>query len=137
MDSNKNEKIVEKELDILEEDNLEDEVVIEKPKPKRKNKPGGKNSGENWVMTPKRAEALKKAQIKLKERNEALKEAKMIQQEEERQIIEQKVIAKAIALKKRQLKKEQAIDSIPVDVPMPIRPKKPTVETYVPKYRFL
>jgi hypothetical protein len=131
MDSKKTENIENKDLETLDEA-TEDEVIIEKPKTKRQ----GKNTGENWVMTPKRAEALKKAQIKLKEKNDKRKEEKMIKEEEERKILEQKVIAKAIALKKRQLKKEQVIDDIPVEVPL--RPKpKPTVETYVPKYRFL
>lgn len=133
MDSKLSEKVVNKELDILEEDDLEDEVVLEKPKTKRQ----GKNTGENWVLTPKRAEALKKAQIKLKEKNDIKKQEKMIKEEEERKIIEQKVIAKAIALKKRQLKKEEAIDNIPVEVPLRARPKPLEKEVYTPKYRFL
>jgi len=136
MDTKKTENVVDSELETLEEN---EEVIIEKPKPKRQ----GKNTGENWVMTPARAEALKRAQLKLKERNDKKKEEKMIQEEEERKIIEAKVIAKAIALKKRQLKKEEAIDNIPVEVPRrPVRPQTavkpapPPVETYVPKYKF-
>ena len=112
------------ELETLETPEPEEEVELER-KPR--------NKGKNWVMTPARAESLKKAQAKLKEKNDLKRQEQLIAEEESRKVIEQKVIAKAIALKKRQLKKEEAIDSIPVG---PLRPRR-EVEAYVPKYRFL
>jgi colicin import membrane protein len=162
MNSKKTVKKQDEELEILEEEIViqkpkrsvkkpvqvkvepepepEDEPEPETPKPepkfklKNKNKPDSKNTGANWVMTPARAEALKKAQARLKERNEYLAEQKALQKEEERKIIEEKVIKKAIALKKRQLKKEALIDEIPVDVPL--RPKPRPLEPFVPKYKY-
>ena len=166
MSSKKTKEVKDKELELLEE---VDEVVIQKPKTKKKAtsvpepivvketpkpeehghngpgpepepafKPRKEHKKVEWVMTPARAEALKKAQEKLKQRNQALREAKEAKAEEERKIIEEKVIKKAIAIKKRQLKKEQVIDEIPVEVPVRPKPKSiPTpIETYVPKYKF-
>lgn len=110
---------------------LEDEV-IEKPKPEKKTKPK-----KEWIMTPARAENLKKAQVKLRERQAKLKEEKEAREAEERKIIEEKVIKKAIAIKKRQLKKEAVIDEIPVDIPLRPKPKPIIVEPkYEPKYKF-
>lgn len=166
MNSKKTKEVKDKELELLEE---VDEVVIQKPKTKKKatsvpepivvketpepeehghngpgpepEKPAFKPRKEHkkveWVMTPARAEALKKAQEKLKQRNQALREAKEAKAEEERKIIEEKVIKKAIAIKKRQLKKEQVIDEIPVEVPLRPKPKPIVVEPkYEPKYKF-
>jgi hypothetical protein len=134
MESKLSNAIKDKELDTLEAllpEELDDEVELEKPKPKRQ----GKNTGANWVLTPARAEALKKAQATLKKKNDLKRQEQDIKAEEERKVLEAKVIQKAIALKKRQLKKEQVIDSIPVE-PGPLRRPK-AVETHVPKYRFL
>jgi len=157
MSSKKTKEVKDEDLEILEEE------VIQKPKRTPRKKPEPKPEPEpepehepepepekpqfkprkehkktEWVMTPARAEALKKAQIKLKERNDALREAKAQKEEEERKVIEEKVIKKAIALKKRQLKKEEVIDNIPVEVPLRPKPKSlPTpIETYAPKYKF-
>lgn len=145
-------EVKDEDLDILEDE------VIQKPKRTRKKpapidvtepkdepesepkpafKPRKEHKKSEWILTPARADALKKAQAKLKERNAALREAKEAKAEEERKIIEEKVIKKAIALKRRQLKKEAAIDNIPVEVPLRPKPKAPTpIETYVPKYTF-
>lgn len=87
-----------------------------------------------WVLTPARAENIKKAQARLRERNAHLAEEKAKKDEEERKILEAKVIKKAIALKKKQLKKEAVIDDIPEDVPLRPRPK---AMEYVPKYKYL
>jgi hypothetical protein len=152
MSSKKTKEVNDEELEILEDE------VIQKPKrtPRQKVKPEPEYEPEyepepekplfkprkehkkvEWVMTPARAEALKKAQARLKERNDAIREAKEAKAEEERKIIEEKVIKKAIALKKRQLKKEAVIDDIPVDVPLRPKPKPIVVEPkYEPKYKF-
>jgi len=98
-------------MDSLEE--VEHDEPIEKPKPKRQ----GKNTGENFVMTPARKDALERANAKRKELAEARKNERLAKEEDDRKILESKVIAKAIAIKKRQLKKEAVIDSIP-EIPL-------------------
>ena len=110
----------------MDPENILEEEIIEKPKPKRQ----GKNTGENFVMTPARKLALERANARRKELAEARKEEKMAKDEEDRKVLESKVVAKAIAIKKRQLKKESVIDSIPET---PLR-KTPVVVQ--PKYKY-
>jgi len=101
----KNEKIeqLKKELaDLGENEAEEPEPEIEKPT-KRK---------VNYVKTEKRQEAFKRA-VEAKMRNaEARKKEREAQAEQEKAELEAKLVKKAIALKKRQIKKQQLLDRL-------------------------
>jgi hypothetical protein len=67
------------------------------------------------VLTEKQLEALKKGQQKRNENRDKNREEKLKKEEEERKIAEEKLIKKAIAIKKKQIKKQAILDEISDD----------------------
>jgi hypothetical protein len=78
-------------------------------------------------LTDKQLEALKKGQEKRNENRERNRLIKEQQEEEERKVIEAKLVKKAIAIKKKQIKKQAVIDEISDD-----ETGKPTVSPVPP-----
>ena len=92
------EPVVENES-INDKDN-DEEKVVEKPKKK---------------LTEKQLEALKKGQDKRNENRVKNKLAREKKEEEDRKILEDKLVQKAIAIKKKQIKKQAVLDEISDD----------------------
>ena len=97
-----------KELQDLEK--LETEQVEEKINPEdQSNEP---IQAQKKPRTKKQQEAFEKARLKMLENtNKRLMEKKQKEEDEKKQM-EEKVVKKAIAIKKKQLKKEQIIDEL-------------------------
>lgn len=106
------------------------EALVEDDSPQIKSK--NYCRGDRWVMTEKRTEALKRAQAKKAENAEMRRQERLVKEEEDRKILEAKVIKKAIALKKRQLVKEKVIEDISEE-PRVLRPKSKVAES---KYKY-
>lgn len=90
------------------------------------------------VLTEKQKETLAKGrEIRNAKRHDRISE-KQRQQEEEKKVIEEKIVKKAIAIKKKQIRKQKIIDVTPsedetdIDEPAPVRrkpiPKAPSMK---------
>lgn len=88
----------------------------------------------------KQLEVFARAQAKNKEKADARKQQKMIEDEEKQRVLQEKIVQKAIAIKKSQIKKEKVIESVP-DVPVLLPKQKAVAEQKPvvpagPVYRF-
>ena len=84
-------------------------------------------------LSEKQLEALKRGQQKRDENRERLKAEKQKQAEEEKRILEEKLVKKAIAVKKKQIKKQMMLDEISDDENKPIQKEgKPKVSPTTP-----
>ena len=116
------------------DDELSDEETVEKPKPKR---------------TQKQIEAFQKVRDKKMQNAKLRQEEKKLKDEEDRKELEAKIIKKAVAIKKKQIKKQTVLEEIsdddtPIEVikemkkniidklPKEIKPEKPK-----PKFNFV
>jgi hypothetical protein len=67
------------------------------------------------VLTEKQREALKRGQEKRNANRDARAEAKRKEEEEKKRIMEEKLVKKAIAVKKKQIKRQEMLDEISDD----------------------
>ena len=109
------------------DDELSDEETVEKPKPKR---------------TQKQIDAFQKVRDKKMENAKMRQEEKKLKDEEDRKELEAKIIKKAVAIKKKQIKKQTVLEEIsdddtPIEVikemkkniiPKEIKPEKPKLK---------
>ena len=114
------------------DDELSDEETVEKPKPKR---------------TQKQIDAFQKVRDKKMENAKMRQEEKKLKDEEDRKELEAKIIKKAVAIKKKQIKKQTVLEEIsdddtPIEVIKEmkknikeIKPEKP--EKPKPKFNFV
>ena len=116
------------------DDELSDEETVEKPKPKR---------------TQKQIDAFQKVRDKKMQHAKLRQEEKKLKDEEDRKELEAKIIKKAVAIKKKQIKKQTVLEEIsdddtPIEVikemkkniiPKEIKPEKP--EKPKPKFNFV
>ena len=90
-------QVPEPEPESEEEPEPEPEPIVDnkvKPKNDAPFKTRKEHKKTEWVLTPARAENIKKAQARLRERNAYLAEEKAKKDEEERKVMEAKVIKK-------------------------------------------
>ena len=114
------------------DDELSDEETVQKPKPKR---------------TQKQIDAFQKVRDKKMENAKMRQEEKKLKDEEDRKELEAKIIKKAVAIKKKQIKKQTVLEEIsdddtPIEVikemksrgsaPRADKPEKPK-----PKFNFV
>jgi uncharacterized protein with von Willebrand factor type A (vWA) domain len=102
---------------VTEESESEDDAskTIQLPKPKRQ-------------QTEKQKEATAKMRQKLAEKHAMVREQKAKEAEETKKIVEEKVVKKAIAIKKKQIKQQKVLDEIsdddtPIEEIIPIKKK--------------
>jgi len=139
------------DLEKLEVEKIEE--IKEKPLQKVKIKKGEKPETENAVIKPKRertekqleafAKAREKMVINLKARKEKEEQDAVIKKKE----IEEKIVKKAVAIKKREIKQKAILDTISDDDTSmedikkiaskikPLEPEKP--KTFWEKYKFI
>ena len=138
-------------LAILEETKIQNEQ--EKPLQKVKIKKGEKPETENAVIKPKRERSEKQLETTKKmieTRNAKIiisKEKKALEEIEKKKEIEEKIIKKAVAIKKREIKQKAILDTISDDETSmedikkiaskikPLEPEKP--KTFWEKYKFI
>lgn len=88
--------------DSEESDSLQVEKVEVLPKKKR-------------VASEKQLKGMEIGREKLKQKHKEIKEKKQLEEEENKKKLEEKIIKKAVSLKKKQIKKELALDEISDD----------------------
>ena len=67
------------------------------------------------VATEKQLEGMKKGREKLQQKHKENKEKKILEEEEKKKELESKIVNKAISIKKKQIKKQIALDEISDD----------------------
>ena len=114
------------------DDELSDEETVQKPKPKR---------------TQKQIDAFQKVRDKKMENAKLRQQEKKLKDEEDKKELEAKIIKKAVAIKKKQIKKQTVLEEIsdddtPIEVIKEmkknikeIKPEKP--EKPKPKFNFV
>jgi len=100
---------------------------IQAPKPKRQ-------------QTEKQKEATAKMRQKLAEKHALIREQKAKQAEETKKVVEEKVVKKAIAIKKKQIKQQKVLDEIsdddtPIEEIIPVVRKATRRPEYTPVIR--
>jgi hypothetical protein len=101
--------------EIIEDtDDLDDEIQAPKPKPEKPPKID-RRKREFMTRTPAQEAAFAKARENrdLNRKNRA--ETRIIAAQENKNIIEEKVVKKAVAIKKREIKRNEILDSISDD----------------------
>ena len=116
-----------------ETESLQAEKIDAPPKKKR-------------IATEKQLEGMKKGREILQQKHKEKKEKKLLEEEENKKLLESKIINKAISIKKKQIKKQIALDEISDDdtpieeIKQKIITKKPVdlpQEKPKPKYIFV
>ena len=82
-----------------ETETLEAEKIETLPKKKR-------------IATEKQLKGMEIGRQKLKQKHEELRQKKLLEEEENKKQLEEKIVKKAVSIKKKQIKKELALDEI-------------------------
>ena len=109
----------------IADDELSDEETVEKIKPKP-------------IRTQKQIDAFKKVRDKKMENAKMRQEEKKLKDEEDRKELEAKIVKKAVAIKKKQIKKQTVLEEIsdddtPIEV---IKEMKKVLKPEKPKPKF-
>ena len=120
-----------RQLQELENENVEDleeptppDAVINNPPPTPNDSIDGLVQAPRKPRTAKQIEAFEKAKA-IRDANYAKrKEEAQIKAEMERKILEEKLVKKAIAVKKKQIKQQKILDDIPSDDDVPVQKTK-------------